>query len=153
MRKKSKYKPKPINPDAHNWVLSGLKKLPEVGNVLTTLKIKTYAALDEIKAGRATTDHVDVIIAAMNMAEAYAMTGKGEDWRDEIRAAQDALFTMAKRGLVKGRFLFTGQEMNAIALAVEIHGQQLDQSTVQELEKCVKIVSDEIKNKRARVIA
>lgn len=87
------------------------------------------------------------------MAEAYAMLGKGEDWRDEIRAAQDALFTMAKRGLVKEKFLFTGQEMNAINLAVEIHGQQLDESTVQEYEKCIEIVSNEIRNKRARMIA
>lgn len=153
MRKKSKYKPRPINPNAHNWVLAGLKPLPEVSDALVNIKIKNYAALDEIRAGRATTDHVDVIIGAVNMAEAYTILGKGRDWIDEIHAAQDALFTMASRGLVKKRFLFTGQEMNAINLAMEVHNQQLDNSTVQELEECLKIVNNEIKHNRARKIA
>lgn len=153
MRKKSKYKPRPINPNAHQWVLAGLKPLPEVSDALVNIKIKNYAALDEIRAGRATTDHVDVIIGAVNMAEAYTILGKGKDWIDEIHAAQDALFTMASRGLVKKRFLFTGQEMNAINLAMEIHNQQLENSTVQEVEKCLKIVENQIRHKKAREIA
>lgn len=153
MRKRSKYKPRFINTNAHGWVISGLKPLPEVGDALVTLKIKNYAALDEVRAGRATIEHVDVIIAAMNMAEAYTEIGKGADWTDEICQAQDALFTMASRGLRKGRFLFTGQEMNAINLAMEIHNQQLENSTVQEVEKCLKIVENQIRHKKAREIA
>jgi len=152
MRKKSKYKPKGVRVDALNWVVSGMKPIAQVGDALVTLNAKNYAALDEIKNGRSTSDHVDVIIAAVNMAEAFARKGVGSDWIDEIRQAQDAVYTMAKRGLSKGRFLFTGPEMKAVSLAIDVHAAQLEASSVKDMEDCLKIVEDEIRHKRARRI-
>jgi hypothetical protein len=60
---------------------------------------------------------------------------------------------MGKRGLANGdRFLFTGPEMQAVNLAMDVHDAQLDECTVAELEKALNLVANEIKHKRARMI-
>ena len=153
MRKRSKYKPKGVRLDAVNWVLAGLKPIAEVGDALVTLKAKNHSALTEVTQGRGNRDQVDVLIAAMNMCEAYAVHGKGIDWLPEIRQAQDALFNMGKRGMEKGRFLFTGEEMKAMNLGMDIHDAQLDESTVQEMEKMIDYVNEQVRLKKARPIS
>ena len=153
MRKKSKYKPKGVRLDAVNWVLAGLKPIAEVGDALVTLKAKNHSALTEVTQGRGNRDQVDVLIAAMNMCEAYAVHGKGIDWLPEIRQAQDALFNMGKRGLNKGRFLFTGEEMKAMNLGMDIHDAQLEESTVYEMEKMIDYVNEQVRLKKARPIS
>ena len=152
MRKRSKYKPKGVRIDAINWVIAGLKPISDVGDAMVTLKAKNHSALTEITQGRGNRDQIDILIAAMNMTEAYAVHGKGNDWLPEINQAQEALLKMARRGLEKGRFLFTGEEMKAINLAMEVHDAQLEASTVQELEKMIDYVTEQIRLRKAREI-
>lgn len=152
MRKKSSYKPKGIRIDAVNWVVSGLKPISSAGDALVTLKAKNHSALSEITQGRGNKDQIDVLIAAMNMCEAYAIHGKGIDWIPEIRQAQDAIFNMGKRGIEKNRFLFTGEEMKAINLGMDIHDAQLEESTIKELENMIDYVTKQIRLKKARPI-
>ena len=154
MRKRSKYKPKGVMLDTMAWVMSGMKPINEVDSAGLTLKIKNHDALTNITQGRGTRDDVDIVIAAMNVTEALALLGKGKDWHTEIRAAQDAVLKMAQRGLAKGdKFVFTGAEMQAVNLCMDVHDAQLDNCTVSELEKALKLVAQEIKAKRARMIA
>lgn len=152
MRKKSNYKPKGVRLDAVNWVLSGLKSVASVGDALVVLKAKNHSALTEVVQGRGNRSQIDLLIAALNMCEAYAIHGKGLDWKDEINAAQDALYDMALRGVNTEKFLFRGPEMQAVNLAMEIHDVQLEQSTVQELEKMTDFVVKQITLKKARPI-
>ena len=152
MKKRSKYKPKGVRIDVVNWVIAGLKPISEVGDALVTLKAKNHSALTEITQGRGNRDQIDVLIDAMNMCEAYAVHGKGIDWIPEINQAQEAVFKMAKRGIEKGRFLFTGEEMKAVNLAMDVHDAQLEQSSVQELEKMIDYVTEQIRLKKARPI-
>jgi hypothetical protein len=93
-----------------------------------------------------------VLIAALNMCEAYAIHGFGEDWKQEIKEGQDALYSMAKRGLDKGKFLFTGPEMQAVNLAMDIHDAQLEASSVAMMEKMIDFVTKQITLKKARPI-
>lgn len=153
MRKRSSYKPKGVRVDAVNWVLSGLKPISQVGDALLMLKTKNHSALSEITQGRGNRDQVDVLIAALNMCEAYAVHGIGQDWLPEIRQAQDAIYTMSKRGIEKGRFLFTGPELQAVNIGMDVHEAQLEQSTVAQMEKMIDYVAKQIKEKKARVIA
>lgn len=152
MKKKSKYKPKGVRLDALNWVLAGLKPISECGDALTILKAKNHSALTEVVQGRGNRDQLDILIAALNMTEAYAVHGKGQDWKVEIKEAQDALYEMALRGVETGRFLFRGPEMQAVNLAMELHDLQLKSSSVQELEKMADYVRHQILHKRARPI-
>ena len=153
MRKQSKYRPKGVRVDAVNWVLSGLKPVVAHTEVLN-LRTKNHSAMASMLAGTGTRDDVDILIAAMNMTEALSLT-RGElgiDWKQEINAAQNALFTMAQRGLIKNRFLFTGPEMQALKLAMEIHDAQIEQSTIQDFEKALALVNQTILSNKARRI-
>jgi hypothetical protein len=59
---------------------------------------------------------------------------------------------MAKRGVAKGKFLFTGLEMQAMNTGMEVHDAQLDTCTIAELETAIKYVYEAIKHRRARPI-
>jgi len=154
MRKKSKYKPKGVRLDAVNWVLAGMRKVGTLPTAGVGLKLKNHEALDSILKGEGTRAHVDVLIHAVNVAEALIRIRDdlGADWATEIKAAQDAIYTMGKRGIEKGRFAFTGPEMTALKLVMDVHDAQLDDCTVKEMEMALNIVAEEIRLKKARPI-
>jgi hypothetical protein len=155
MRKRSKYKPKGIRLDNLAWVSSGLKRVGSLPTAGVDLKLKNHEALESILKGNATRDHVDMIIAAFNIAEAlyHVNPALGEDWADEIRAAQDAVFTMSRRSLTLNNFVFNAAEMAAVKLGMLVHNQQLDDCTVREMELAIEYVEARLKSKQARVIA
>ena len=154
MRKKSSYKPRPVRTDNLNWILAGMKKVGTLPVAGVELKLKNRDSLNMILMGNGTREHIDVMISAVNICEALVRIRDdlGLDWATEIKAAQDALYTMAKRGYEKGRFAFTGPEMTAIKLVMDIHDVQLDNCTVKEMERALFIVSEEIRQKKCRPI-
>lgn len=154
MKKRSKYKPRGIRYDNMSWVIAGLKKVGTLPTAGVALKLKNHAALDSLLLGQGTRAHIDVMIAAVNVCEALVRVrdGLGRDWATEIKAAQNAIFTMGKRGVEKGSFVFTGPEMNAIKLVMDLHDAQLDDCTVREMEQALFIVDEEIRLKKARPI-
>jgi hypothetical protein len=153
MKKRSKYRPRRIILDPVSWVIGGLKPVSSSGEAIG-LKIKNHQALFDITQGEGNRDSVDILIAAMNMAEALYMVNPdlGKQYASEIRDAQDAIYTMAKRGVAKGKFLFTGLEMQAMNTGMEVHDVQLDTCTIAELETAIKFVYEAIKHRRARPI-
>lgn len=153
MKKRSKYRPRRVILDPVSWVISGMKPVSSTSEAVG-LKIKNHQALLEITQGNGNRDSVDILIAAMNMAEAlYVVNANlGKDYATEIKAAQDAIFHMARRGVEKGKFLFTGLEMQAMNTGMEVHDAQLDTCTIAELETAIKFVYEAIKHRRARTI-
>jgi hypothetical protein len=126
-------------------------KVPGAG---TTLITKNHAALDEILFGRGTMEHADILIHAFNQAEAIAklFPEKGSDWLPEIKEAQDAVYEMGRRGVNGKSYLFTGPEIQAVKLAMQVHDQQLEETTVKELEQSIDYVNQCIITKKVRVI-
>ena len=154
MRKRSAYKPRQIRLDTMHYVLSGFSKMTS-NPAAVDLRIKNHSSLKAIIEGRATRDDVDLMIACLNMLEALAKQNKhlGQDWAPEIQDAQEALGTMAKRGILLGdRFIFTGPELNAINLAMQLHDQQIDACNVSQLEAALDLVQRTIRSGNARVI-
>ena len=154
MKKKSKYKPRGVRYDNLSWIIAGMKKVGSLPTAGVALKLKNHEALDSILTGQGTREHVDVLIAAVNMSEAMIRIRDelGMDWKDEIKAAQDAIYTMGKRGIEKGKFAFTGPEMNAVKLVMDLHDAQLDDCLVREMEQALFIVNEEIRMKKCRPI-
>jgi len=154
MRKKSKYKPRGVRYDNLSWIVAGMKKVGSLPTAGVALKLKNHEALDSILTGQGTRAHVDILIAAVNMSEALIRIRDdlGRDWATEIKAAQDAIYTMGKRGVEKDRFAFTGPEMNAVKLVMDLHDAQLDDCCVREMEEALFIVEEEIRLKKARPI-
>jgi hypothetical protein len=151
MRKRSKYRPRGLIADTMLYVTSGMKVVGAI-SAGTTLKIKNHAALESVRQGLGTREDIDVLICAFNITEALALMRIGDDWKDEIRAAQDALLAMGRRGVETGKFILRGPELTSFNLAMEIHDAQLDACTVAELEKAIAFVETIVKNKQARPI-
>jgi hypothetical protein len=151
MRKRSKYRPRGLIADTMLYVTSGMKVVGEMSSG-TTLKIKNHAALEQVRQGLGTREDIDVLICAFNITEALALMRIGDDWKDEIRAAQDALLAMGRRGVETGKFILRGPELTSFNLAMEIHDAQLDACTVAELEKAIDFVETVVRNRGARPI-
>lgn len=154
MRKKSRYKPRGVRADNMSWIIAGMKKVGTLPTAGVALKLKNHEALDSILTGEGTKAHLDVLIAAVNICEALVRIRDdlGVDWATEIRAAQDAIYTMGRRGVEKDRFAFTGPEMTAVKLVMDVHDAQLDDCTVKEMEQALFIVNEEIRLKKCRPI-
>jgi hypothetical protein len=151
MRKRSKYRPKGVIRDPMSHVIAGMKKVGDISSG-TTLMIMNHDALESVRKGVAQRKDLDVLIAAMNMAEALIRLEIGDDWRSEVRAAQDALFAVGSRGVETGKFILRGPELTSLNLGMEIHDAQLEACTVAELERAIDIVHNEIRHHRARPI-
>ena len=154
MRKKSKYKPRGVRLDVMAWVKSGMMLTSKVGggSIITQTRIKNHISIEALRKGEAGFDDIDTLINAFNVTEALAIMKIGDDYRAEIRAGQDALFTLGVRAKEKGRFVATGPELMSINLAMEIHDAQLDICTVAEMEKALDYVWEQIRLKKARRI-
>ena len=152
MRKRSKYRPKPVIPDTMTWVRAGMKKLDEI-SAGTTLKIRNHDAMNNLRLGQASRREIDAMIDAMNVAEALANRGIGEDWKPEIREAQDAMLTLARRGVANDmRFVAKGEELKALNLCMEVHDAQLEVVTVKQLETAINDVMESLRLKKMRPI-
>jgi hypothetical protein len=154
MKKKSKYKPRGVRLDNMSWLIAGMKKVGALPTAGVALKLKNREALDSILTGHGSREHVDVLISAVNMSEAMIRIRDdlGRDWAGEIRAAQDAVYAMGVRGYEKGSFVFTGPEMTAVKLIMDLHDSQLDDCTVREMEQALFIVEEELRMRKARAI-
>jgi len=143
VRKKSSYKPRPVRADNMSWVMAGLKPVGSVPKAGTGLKLGNMAALDAIILGHGTGDHSHTMREAFDMAVCLPKINKklGADWLLELKAAKDAAYAAHERGERTGRFLFTGPEMQLIKAGIEIHTQQLEECTVQEMERALVLVA------------
>lgn len=152
MKKKSKYKPKPIRQDVMSWVMSGMKMVADVPDAGTKLMLRNHVSFDEVLAGRGTVEHVDLLISMVNMAEALANLQLGRDWLPEIEQAQDAIYAMAQRGISGKSFLFTGEEMNIVRQVLELHDVQLENCPVKTMEKALEDINKEFVHDKMRRI-
>lgn len=151
MRKRSSYRPKPQLPNPVAWIINGFKPISQSG--IVNVQIKNHNAIDALRKGIADREDIDTIIEALNIAEALQRLGIGDEYKDELRSAQDALYAVSKRGVDREyRFVLKAQELTAINLGMEIHDAQIEVTTVEQMEKAIDIVKSEIKNRKARVI-
>lgn len=150
---RKKYKPKGVRLDAIQWVINGFRNISETGDAVLHLKIKNHESLECLRKGEATRMDIDAIISAFNMAEALARMQIGDDYAAEIKAGQDALLAVAKRGVSRDdRFVLKAEELTAIVEVMLVHDAQLEITTIGELEKAMDIVTKEIRMRKARPV-
>ena len=153
MRKRSKYRPKIVRADNMAYVMSGMLTMTSLKDKLISLQLKNHLALEALRLGQATKEDIDTLISAFNITEALARQKIGEEYKAEIKEAQDALWECAKRGVGLGyRFIVKGPELKAINFVMELHDAQLEASTVKDIELATNYVNDCIRSKQARPI-
>ena len=151
MRKRSSYRPKPQLPNPVAWLVNGFKPVSQAG--IVNVQIKNHSAIDALRKGVADREDMDTIIEALNISEALQRLGIGDEYTQEVRAAQDALYAASRRGIDREyRFVLKGQELAAINLGMEVHDAQLEVTSIKLMEDALNMVRDEIKYRRARVI-
>ena len=153
MKKRSKYRPKGVILDTLTYVKSGLVPMVNLKDQLIALQLKNHLALEALRTGKAIKEDIDTIINAFNISEALAKQDIGQDYKAEIKEAQDALYECAKRGVERNySFVMKGTEIKAINFVMQLHDEQLQIATVKDLELATNYVRKCIVNKLARPI-
>ena len=153
MRKRSKYRPKPLLQSPLDFVLSGMKPVRDLPGIFLDVQLKNRAALEQVRLGKAVKEDIDMLIGAFNITEALALSGMGRDWMDEIRQGQDALLELSRRGVARGmRFIMTAKEWEKLKLVMDLHEEQLAQATVHDIEKAHTFVYRVLSQGKARAI-
>jgi hypothetical protein len=142
MRKKSKYKPKPVILDAMSHVKLGVTKITAFTTGLLNLKIKSHGYMLDLVEGRATKDDVIMLMQSVNVAAAIAKNGVGEDHIDEFVESQQALVDIVAYGDAhNGQYVGRPQQLAAISRSLQIHDAQLGHITVADFDDAVKYVN------------
>lgn len=153
MKKRSKYRPKPVLRNPLEFVLSGLKPVRDLPGVYLDVQLKNRAALEQVRKGDATRQDIDMLIGAFNITEALALSGMGSDWIEEINEAQTALLELARKGVERNmRFIMTAKQWEALKLVMDLHEEQLANATVYDIEKAHDFVQKVLTQGKARAI-
>lgn len=152
MRKRSKYRPRGVLLNTMGYVMESFTPIAKMDKYFIELKIKNHLALTNLTKGIAVRQDIDTLIQAVNMVEALYRLGFGREYADEVRAGLDSLHAVGVRGAESGRFILKSEEMNALNVAMELHDAQLEVITLKDMENAIKLVNEELRQKRMRPI-
>jgi hypothetical protein len=152
MRKRSKYRPKHVLQNPLGYVLESLTPVSQHDSFLIDVKIKAHMALVNLTQGKAVREDIDMLIQSVNVAEALYRMGFGTEYGDVMRNGLDALHSVGVRGAKSNRFILKSEEMTALNTIMELHDAQLEVITVKDMERAFKLVLEEFRQKRMRVI-
>lgn len=107
------------------------------------LKIKNHGAMDALTKGMAKHADIDTLIAMVNMTEAFARLGFGQDYSDVVGDGLQALRDVGKRGAASGNFILKAHEMNALNAAMELHDAQMEVVTLKDMDAAIALVREE----------
>lgn len=143
MRKRSKYRPKPVRLNPMGFVMENISLVSCHTSFMLDLKIKNHGALETLTKGKAKYPDIDTLIAMVNMTEAFARLGFGQDYSDVVRDGLQALRGVGKRGAASGSFILKAQEMNALNSVMELHDAQMDVVTLKDMDAAIALVNEE----------
>jgi hypothetical protein len=149
MRKKSKYKPRAILANPLGYVLESMTPVAKHDSFMIDLKIKNHGAMTSVMQGKGTRQDVDALIQMLNVTEALYRLGFGTEYKDVVNAGLIALRELAARGAPTNKFILRASEIKALNEAMELHDAQMEVITIRDMEKAIKIVYEEIRNKKA----
>lgn len=152
MRKRSKYRPKPILQNPIGYVLEGMEPVRSHGSHALNLKIRNHLALSNLTQGKATRQDIDTLISMVNIVEALYRLGFGKEYAEEVKNGLDALHAVAVRGKDSNRFILKADEMNALNVICELHDAQLEVITVKDLDQAIELVGKEFRAKKMRPV-
>lgn len=152
MRKRSKYRPKPVLRNPLGYVLESLTPVASHNNFLLDLKIKNHSAMAMLTQGKATRDDMDKLINMSNMTEALYRLGFGTEYAAVIASGVPSLLAVCRRGAETNRFILRSEEMRALNDLMDLHDAQMDVITIRDVDKAVLIIERERQNKRTEYV-
>jgi len=131
---RKQYKPRPQILSPLGYVLEGLESVKSHESYMRTLKIRNSAAMVALLQGKATKLDMNVLVAMSNMVEVFCSMGFGKEYVDVSTQGRTAVLGIIFRAVEKMRFVPKGEEIKALQDLVELHDQQMDVITVNELD-------------------
>lgn len=137
MRKRSKYRPRPVIANPVGFVLEGLAPIRSYENYLLDLKIKNSGAMHALTHGVATKDDMTTLMAMSNITEALYRLGVGADYGEACIGGREALIGISYRARELGRFVPTGPEITKLNTLMELHDAQMDVISLNDMNKAL----------------
>lgn len=148
MRKRSSYRPKRVLLNPVGYVLESLSPVTSHASFMLDLKIKNHGSMDALTKGVAKSADIDSLISMVNMTEAFARLGFGQEYSEVVRDGLQALRDVGKRGAMTGSFVLKAHEMNALNAAMELHDAQMEVVTLGDMDKAIALVQEEYRLKK-----
>ena len=148
MRKRSKYKPKPVLLNPMGFVMENLSPVRSHTAFMLDLKIKNHAALEALTKGNASRADIDTLVAMGNVTEAFARMGFGKDYSDVVKQGLQALRSVGARGAASNRFILKAAEMSALNEFMELHDAQMEVVTLKDMDAAIALVREEFRLKK-----
>jgi len=145
MRKRSKYRPKPMLVNPLSYVLESMKPVAYHDQYLIDLKIKNNQAMVALLQGKATHDDMDMLIAMSNVTEALCQLGFGDEHKLVTVDGREAIIRIAHRSAKIKRFTPTGLEIQALNLLMELHDAQMDVITIKDMERALEYINKKVR--------
>ena len=152
MRKRSKYRPKPIINDLITYTIASVQPITKYGTHILDVKIKNHVAMNALLFGKATKDDIDMLISMTNICEALYRLGFGREYKDVVAKGLEALYQVSTRGVEASVFVCKLSEVAAMNELMELHDAQMDVITVRDMEKALALVQQEFKLRKMRKI-
>lgn len=102
-----------------------------------SLYFRMHGAVSSIVGGKGTQADWDDVAAALNVAMVLSEVVYDSEYRSDIFAASIAHARCGSRKLDTGRFGYSGEELKAINLALDVHEAQLANITNAELDRAI----------------
>ena len=145
MRKRSKYRPKPVLVNPLGYVLESMKPVAYHDQYLIDLKIKNNQAMVALLQGKATHDDMDMLIAMSNVTEALCQLGFGDEHKGITVDGREAIIGIVHRATNIKRFTPTGLEIQALNLLMELHDAQMDVITIKDMEHALDYITNKVR--------
>lgn len=135
---RKKYTPKYVARNPMATFFGGMSG--EHADHLVKLNLLNPGAFTAIVQGRGTRNDWDRLVGAINMGNVLCERGIGDEYRQDMIAARDALCECGKRFLKSNRLLFTGDELQAVNAGMAAHDAQLENVRAIDIDRA----SDEV---------
>ena len=149
MRKRSKYKPKPVLADPVGFVVESSTLLTKHGNYVVDWQLRNNSAFEKLLKGIADKKDLSTLTASRNITEALIVTLGGHDIDGTLARSAVALIDICDRGNAGKGVAMRAEEMQAMRDLMGLHDELLEVVTVGQFEKALAYAKKEINAGRA----
>ena len=139
------YKPKYVAVNPMSTFLGGMSG--DHAEHLQKLNLRNHGAMAAIVQGRGDLDSFNLVTGALNMANVMCEMGIGNEFREAMIAARDAMIEVGKRAVRTGKFLFKGDELQILNNAMSCHDAQLENIRAIDIERAANEVVRRVRHK------
>jgi len=115
---------------------------------LRTVQVKNHMALSEMSQGRGNREQFNLIVGAINIGNVMCEQGIGDEYRQVMLSARDAMLEVGKRAMRnEERFVFTGPELCAVRESLECHDAQLENVRAIDVDRAAAEVERRVRHR------